>query len=45
MSVKGLNNIFDLDPKWARTLPSGISQRPPQFVFVLKLEFDNLLSA
>jgi hypothetical protein len=24
MSVKGLGNAFDLNPNWARTLPSGI---------------------
>jgi hypothetical protein len=40
-SVKGLGNTFDINPKWARTLPSGILHgisieppHPPHFFFI-----------
>ena len=48
-SVKVLGNTFDLNPKWAKTLPSGIFHRifkePPSPFLLSKLTFDTLLCA
>jgi hypothetical protein len=51
-SVKGLDNIFDLIPKWARTVPLGIFhgifiEPPPstKTIPISKLIFDTLLWA
>jgi hypothetical protein len=47
MSVKGLGNIIDLNPKWTRTLPfliycSWEITLPPKIFQISKLIFDTL---